>query len=136
MRKWGKASKEQYDTIDPRLQRVLDRVLQEVADISIIKGHRGQVEQNEAFYHRPQRSKLPWPKGKHNKFPSLAADIQPYPRPENLDKLTQGLSFIAGAACAIGREEGLDIRWGGDWDQDGSVLDNNFNDLFHLEIVE
>lgn len=136
MRSWGKESKKHFDTLDPRLQRVMTRVRDEVADISILQGHRGQAAQNEAFYGTPQRSKLPWPKGKHNKLPSVAVDFQPYPRPDNLDKLTSSLAYIAGAAVMIGREEGVVIRWGGDWDKDGSLMDQNFDDYFHLEIVE
>lgn len=136
MRSWGKNSKIHYDTLDKRLQRVLDRVLIEVADISITCGHRGQKAQNEAYYGRPQRSKLPWPKGKHNRLPSTAVDIQPYPMPREHQKLVMALSYIAGRLVQIGFEEGLTIRWGGDWDRDGSVLDQNFDDLFHFEIVE
>lgn len=134
MRNWGENSQAEYDTLDARLQKVMDRILQEVADISLLKGHRGQKEQNEAFYGDPQRSKLPWPKGKHNRNPSIAVDFQPYPRPESTGKLKTSLAYIAGAAVQIGRQEGLVIRWGGDWDRDGSLIDQNFDDLFHLEI--
>ena len=31
---------------------------------------------------------------------------------------------------------GLKIRWGGDWDMDTQVKDNNFDDLPHFEIKE
>ena len=27
------------------------------------------------------------------------------------------------------------IRWGGDWDSDGEIKDNNFDDLVHIEII-
>jgi len=135
MRKWGEKSLAEYSTLDPRLQKVMDRVLQEVADISLLKGHRGQKEQNEAYYGDPQRSKLQWPNGKHNRLPSVAVDFQPYPKPESSGKLRTSLAYVAGAAVAIGRQEGLVIRWGGDWDKDGSLLDQNFDDLFHLEIA-
>jgi len=28
-----------------------------------------------------------------------------------------------------------DLRWGGDWDRDTQVDDNNFDDLVHFELV-
>jgi peptidoglycan L-alanyl-D-glutamate endopeptidase CwlK len=136
MRVWGKRSQAAYDTLDPRMQHYCDRALQEVADISLLKGHRGQEEQDAAYYGTPQRSKLPWPKGNHNTLPSLAVDFQPYPKPENELKLWASLAYVAGRIIQMAAEDGVTIRWGGDWDQDGDLTDQNFNDLFHLELRE
>jgi hypothetical protein len=36
----------------------------------------------------------------------------------------------------IGRQEGVTLRWGGDWNRNGDLTDNNFDDLFHMEIVD
>lgn len=136
MRKWGKGSVAVRETLDPRLQHYLDRVLLEVADITLICGHRGQAEQNEYFYGKPQRSKLPWPKGKHNKLPSLAVDFKPYPMPDRPEKLWASLAYVAGRIIQMAAEDGVCIRWGGDWDLDGDLTDQDFDDLFHLEIVD
>lgn len=136
MRGWSKASKEVYDTLDPRLQHYVDRALQEVADISLVCGHRGQAEQNEYYYSQPQRSKLPWPEGKHNKLPSLAVDFRPYPMPDRPEKLWASLAYVAGSIIQMAAEDGITIRWGGDWDSDGDLTDQSFDDLFHLEIVD
>lgn len=38
---------------------------------------------------------------------------------------------VASCACALG----VNIRWGGDWDSDGDMRDNTFNDLYHFEII-
>jgi peptidoglycan L-alanyl-D-glutamate endopeptidase CwlK len=70
MRKWGKESKKVYGELHPILQYYMNRVLQEVADISLICGHRGQREQNIAF--EEGNSKVRWPHGKHNQLPSVA----------------------------------------------------------------
>lgn len=131
-RSWSKRSKEQYDTLDPRLQRVVERLRDEVADITLLKGFRGEVEQNAAF--DAGRSKVRWPNGNHNHWPSKAVDLQPYPMPEEPLVLWAALGYLAGAAVMIGREEGVTIRWGGDWDRDGDLTDTNFYDLFHIEI--
>ena len=48
-----------------------------VRDIIILFGYRGEKEQNEAF--ERGTSKLRWPNSKHNRLPSLAVDIAPYP---------------------------------------------------------
>ena len=136
MRNWGEKSKAAYDTLHPTLQHYLDRVLHEVADISLICGHRDAIEQNKAYYGKPQRSKLPWPKGKHNSFPSIAIDFQPYPYPDSEPKLWASLAYVAGRMIEMAKMEGVTLRWGGDWDSDGDLTDQNFDDLFHIELVE
>jgi hypothetical protein len=112
----------------------MNTVLYEVADISILQGHRGKEEQNKAF--DTGRSKLRWPDGNHNKLPSTAVDFQPYPVPERREKLWASLAYIAGRAIEIGKRRGLVVRWGGDWDQDGDLTDQTFDDLYHLEIKD
>jgi peptidoglycan L-alanyl-D-glutamate endopeptidase CwlK len=134
MRKWGRRSRDVYDELDARLQIVLDRVLEEVADISLITGFRGQTEQNGMYL--SGNSKLPWPRSKHNKKPSLAVDYQPYPMPQRTEKLWASLAYIAGHMIRIGMEEGVALRWGGDWNGDGDLTDQKFDDLFHVEIDE
>lgn len=134
MRTWGERSAKVLSELDPRWKRVLERTRDEVADISLIKGFRGQKEQNEAF--ERGNSKVRWPDGKHNRWPSIAVDLQPYPYPPNDYKLIMALSYIAGRLVQIAVEEGLEVRWGGDWDRDGDVADQNFDDLFHFELVE
>lgn len=136
MRKWSDKSQAVYDTLDPRLQDVCDYILHEVADISLVCGHRTQKEQNEAYYAEPPRSKLPWPKSKHNTLPSLALDFQPYPYPARQEKLWAALAYVAGSMKEYARRKGFKMRWGGDWDGDGDLTDQNFDDLFHVEIVE
>ena len=134
MRSWGNKSRTVYAELDPRLQLVCDRVLLEVADISLIAGHRGEAAQNFAFANG--NSKLRWPNGKHNKLPSMAVDFQPYPMPTERAKIWAGLAYIAGNMVAIAQQEGITLRWGGDWDSDGDLTDQTFNDLYHVEIVE
>ncbi len=133
-RSWGKRSLVVRATLDSRLKRVVDRILNEVSDVSLTSGHRGEEEQNELFHQK--KSKLEYPQSKHNSYPSLAIDLQPYPYPGSRYKLWGALGYIAGRALAIGLEEGLVLRWGGDWDRDGDMTDQRFDDLFHLEIVE
>lgn len=131
-RRWGEGSQKVYDELHPILQHYMARALHEVADISLTCGHRGQREQNIAF--EEGNSKVRWPDGKHNQLPSIAVDLQPYPYPHQNTKLCAGLGYIAGRIIQMAAKDGITIRWGGDWDRDGDLTDQNFDDYFHLEI--
>jgi len=134
MATWSKRSQRVYDTLDPRLQVLVTRIRDEVTDVSLISGYRDFMEQNSLF--EAGVSTLRWPESKHNKRPSKAVDLQPYPYPEYEPKLWGSLGYIAGRAHAIAAEEGFLIRWGGDWDGDGDMTDQQFDDLFHLELID
>lgn len=130
MSRWSYSSRVKLEQLDDRLKRIVGRV-RDCRDISIITGHRGQDEQE--LMVQLGRSKVRWPNSKHNTMPSLAVDVQPYPYVEA--SLREDLSYIAGLFVAFGRTDGVKIRWGGDWDRDGETHDNNFDDLFHFEII-
>lgn len=133
MREWSTRSKKVYDTLDGDLQVLVTRLRDEVADISLTSGYRDREEQN--GLHENGLSTLRWPDSKHNRKPSLAVDLQPYPYPRREVKLWAALGYIAGNAQRIAKEEGFRIRWGGDWDGDGDITDQTFDDLFHLEKI-
>ena len=103
-------------------------------DVSLISGHRDEREQSLYYYGTPQRSKVRWPDSKHNTYPSLAVDMQPYPYPTNENDLRAALGYMAGLCYMIAKRNGFSIRWGGDWNRNGDVTDNGFDDLYHLEI--
>ena len=42
---------------------------------------------------------------------------------------------LAGLFMAAANLEGVDIRWGGDWDGDGNNADSRFNDYPHYELA-
>ena len=134
MSAWGKASRKEYDTLDPRLQKLCDRINTEVCDMRLLCGHRPKEDQDLAF--ATKRSKVQWPNSKHNKTPSVAVDWTPTPVNLKSRSLREELCYIAGAATVIAKQEGFTLRWGGDWDQDGDLEDNTFDDLFHVEIKE
>lgn len=131
---WSAASQAVRATLDTRLQRLVDRLNLEIASITLLVGHRNEHDQTLAFV--TGHSKTPWPKSKHNSFPSHAVDFCTYPVNLKSSKLREELAYVAGAANVIAKEEGFIVRWGGDWDQDGDLDDQKFDDLFHLEIKE
>lgn len=133
-RKWGNSSRAVYTTLDPRLKLWCDVMLQQVADISLLYGHRGEQEQNEMF--ERGASTLRFPDSKHNYRPSMAVDLQPYPRPLHEAKLWGALGYLAGRGHQVAEDIGITLRWGGDWNRDGDLTNQKFDDLFHWEIVD
>ena len=127
---WSKHSGRELLSLDNRLQSVLNEVLR-ICDCSIIEGHRSPERQQILF--DTGKSQLPPGKSKHNKFPSEAVDLAPYP----IDwKDRERFTLFAGLVIGVGAILGYNIRWGGDWDQDWKVKDNNFDDLVHFEILD
>lgn len=132
MAKFGKASKHNLRSCDPRLQRILEEVVKSI-DCSVLEGHRGQAAQNSLYYATPRRTQVQWPKSKHNSLPSMAVDVVPYPVDwDDAERFKNFAHFVQGVAVGMGYK----VRWGGDWDRDFDLKDNRFNDYPHFEIVE
>lgn len=138
---WSPISAARLATCDPKLQALFNEVIKYV-DCSVTCGHRGQEEQNEAY--RTGHSQLEWPESKHNRQPSVAVDVVPYPiewpigtmdREEYARCLGRWYMFV-GFVRAIAAKQGIKVRCGADWDGDFEVKDQNFHDLPHFELVE
>jgi len=124
-------------TCHPELQRLFAAVNQIIPCHPIV-GFRTEADQNKAFDEK--KSKLRWPRSKHNTMPSMAVDVVVDSAPEtpgvDIDwKNTPACYFFAGIVIAEARRLGIRIRWGGDWDSDMNLKDNSFNDLVHFELV-
>ena len=129
MAKFGKISREKLDTCHLALQRLFKEVVKEY-DCTVLCGFRGEVEQNEAF--RSGASQRRWPTGEHNKSPSMAVDVAPYPVDWNdLKKFYHFAGYVKGVAQSLG----ISVRWGGDWDSDEDLKDQTFFDLPHFELL-
>ena len=133
MNVFGPKSRKALSSADYRLQELAHIVLK-IKDHSIIKGHRGQVEQDKAY--ASGASELFWPNGKHNGIPSKAIDVQTYPRPETEQKLKEEQLYLLGLYVGIASEMGITLRSGADFDRDGQTTDSTFFDGFHVELVE
>lgn len=127
-------SQKQLDTVDPRLRRVFERTIRYI-DFTVVEGHRGKDAQNIAFARG--KSQKQWPNGEHNAMPSKAADIAPYPIDwSDNAAAVERFSYLAGYVMACAREEGVKVRWGGDWNMDQDTRDEKFRDRGHFELVE
>lgn len=107
MPRFGKRSKENLSTVHPDLQALFNEVIKHY-DCSVICGHRGEEEQNEAY--NEGNSDAEYPNSRHNSLPSEAADVIPYPLPNwEKEQFYKLATFIFRAA----QDLGIEVEWGG-----------------------
>jgi len=116
----------------PDLQRLIREVAKHI-NIRVIKGHRGKEEQNEAF--QDGTSHIEWPNGMHNKKPSLAVDVVPYPIDWNTPEGIKRFYYLAGFILATGIQLGIKVRLGADWNGNHRFYDQTLHDLPHVELI-
>lgn len=132
MPKFGTTSLSRLYTCEPRLIMLFSKVV-EIVDCTVICGYRNEAEQNEAYANN--KSKVMFPNSKHNRIPSMAIDVAPYyPGTKIRWEDAKGFIHFAGVVRGIASEVNVPIRWGGDWDGDFDLLDQEFNDLPHFEL--
>jgi hypothetical protein len=136
---FGTSSREQLDTCRPEIVETLELVVIEF-DIIVLEGVRSWDRQAELL--RQNKTKVGPGKSKHNppKLPngkedknwlSTAVDVAPYPIDWND---ARRFIYMAGLVIGTGRALGYDFRWGGNWDEDQIIIDDqNFDDLPHFE---
>jgi hypothetical protein len=128
MPRFGKKSRERLKTCHPDLQEVFNEVIKHV-DCSILCGHRGEEAQRAAV--ASGNSKADFPNGRHNKKPSMAVDVAPYPVEwDNLERFTLFAGFVLGIAKSMN----ISLIWGNDWDGDFDTKDTTFRDYPHFEL--
>ncbi len=122
MPKFSSQSRERLDTCDPRIVSIMEEVIKKY-DFSVIWGHRGKEEQDHFF--KEGFSQRPWPKSRHNKLPSKAIDIVPYPTMyESIPEFNRLATYVFAEA----NKQGIVLVWGGHW--------INFKDYAHWELVD
>ena len=126
MFRFGKKSKERLKGVDARLVSVLNELIK-IMDVTIIEGVRSSERQEELL--KQGLSKVKYSKHMEGK----AVDLAPYP----IDwKNRDGFHYMGGMIRGIAKQLNVPVRWGGDWDSDGDVKDNGFDDLVHVEIKD
>ena len=134
MPKFSKSSKAKLETCDIRLQNIFNEVVK-TWDCTIVCGHRNKEDQNAAY--NKGHSKLRFPASKHNKKPSKAIDAAPYYANVGIDwNDLGGFYMFAGYVMRVAKEQGVLLRYGGDWNGNRRTADQTFNDLPHFEIIE
>lgn len=128
MAKFGKRSKKNLSTCHKDLQKVFNEVIKYV-DCSVLEGHRSEERQEQLF--SEGKTKVHYPKGRHNSKPSRAVDVVPYPIDWN-DR--ERFHLFSGFVIGLARGMGITLRWGGDWNMNFEVDDNKFDDFPHFEL--
>ena len=129
MPKFGKKSKLNLLSCDYRLQEVFNEVIKHV-DCSVLEGHRSEERQNKLY--KEGKTKVLYPKGRHNAEPSRAAEVVPYPIDWH-DR--ERFHLFSGFVLGLARGMGITLRCGGDWNMNFEVDDNKFDDFPHFELV-
>lgn len=115
MPKFSKSSKERLATCHPDLQAVCNELIK-YYDFSVLEGHRGEQAQNAAY--RKGTSQVKYPHSAHNKTPSLAVDIAPYPIDwDNVSRFNEMIIRFDTVANML-RAEGVissEFVYGGKW---------------------
>ncbi len=116
------------ETCHADLQTVCRELIRQY-DFCVLEGHRGPVAQQAAF--EMGKSRLQYPHSAHNKTPSLAVDIAPYPVDWNdISRFREMIIRFDALACLLRRQGRISNRfvYGGYWP--------SLQDWPHIEIKE
>ena len=130
MPKFSERSKRNLSTCDPALIALFNEVVKHF-DCSIIEGHRSDLLQEKAFENGT--SQLRAGQSQHNKHPSLAVDVAPYPIDWD-DR--ERFYYFAGHVMGLALSMGIKLRYGGDWAGNKKLSDNSFDDLVHFSLID
>ena len=124
MYKFGKRSRKRLKGVDAKLVNVLNELIK-IMDVTVIEGLRSAERQKELLAKGATKVKY----SKH--MEGKAVDIAPTP----IDwEDRERFHYMGGMVRGIAKALNLKVRWGGDWDSDGEIKDNSFDDLVHIEI--
>jgi len=130
MAKFSEKSLKRLESVQPLLRKVFLEVVKHF-DCTVVCGYRDRTAQELAF--ETGKSKAHFGESPHNFVPALAVDVVPYP----VDWLDlERMQYFAGYVMATAQQMGIDLRWGGDWDDDTHLSDNRFDDLPHFELAD
>ena len=127
MPKFGKRSISRLSGVDSSLVNVLNEAIK-IMDLTILEGVRSKERQRELVASGASKTM----KSKHLK--GRAVDVTPYPVDFDSAKGINRHYYMAGMLRGIAHMMKIPVRSGADWDSDGEIKDQKFNDLVHLEL--
>ena len=126
MFKLGTRSRERLQGVHPDLVKVVERAIELTEyDFSVIEGLRS-VETQRQYVAKGVSKTM---NSRH--ITGHAVDLYPVGKPTPWERCPA----IADAMFRAAKELGISIRWGGDWNQDGSSKDERFYDGPHFELL-
>lgn len=126
MPRFGSRSRRRLKGVDAKLVNVLNETIK-LMDITVIEGVRSKKRQAELL--KKGATKVKYSKHMEGK----AVDVAPYPIQW---KDRERFHYMGGMLRGIAHELDIKVRWGGDWDSDGEIKDNSFDDLVHIELKD
>ncbi len=157
MAEYSTYSDSNLSTVIKTLQDVFRFVIK-FYDHTILEGFRGKERQDRLFLEK--RTTVKWPNSKHNENPSKAVDAAPYPvkfpsgifkhhmlemkrtNPQKYNAIMRDIHALfrfyhfGGYVKGVADHMGVKTIWGGDWDGDFDLFDQDFFDLDHFELKE
>ena len=145
MYKFGTGSEIKLLTVRTDLRNVVRTVMGlQVYDFTVVHGWRGEEVQTQAFLTGASTKR--WPDSQHNTTDaqgnplSNALDFAPWCRLPNGKmgipwKDEHAFSVLGGMFIAMGAHLDVSIRYGGDWDMDGTTTDQSLMDWGHIEVL-
>lgn len=144
--KWGERSKKVLDELQPELRVVMGDALRlSSVDFSLVDGARTIEEQRKYF--KEGKSKVnpdayPSPDALYAAAKHVVGPGMPKARAVDIIIGVEGkgydmnhLSHVAGVILTCARQRGIAMRWGGNFDQDGQILEQPFIDSPHFELL-
>ena len=140
--KLGTKSKEKLKDVHPKLAKIVARAIElSEVDFTVVQGNRTQAQQDALYAQgRTKPGPIVTKTRNSNHIGGRAVDIMPWidgklfmpDRPTKEDaklwfRINQAMQL---AAC----EDGIKLRWGGDFNQDGNLTNDSFVDLPHWEL--
>lgn len=128
MPKFSRASAQRLATCHKDLRVVCEQLIK-TFDFSVTCGHRGKADQDAAY--KAGNSKVRFPNSAHNKLPSMAVDIVPYPVDWNDIGRFKEMAAAFFAVANLLKERGEithEFEWGGNW--------RTLKDYPHFEVKE
>ena len=115
MPKFSLYSKQRLATCHPDIRHVCEQLIK-TFDFSVSCGYRGKADQDAAY--KQGNSKVRFPNSAHNKLPSLAVDLVPYPVDWSDIGRFKALAAAFFAVAVLLKERGeikSEFVWGGNW---------------------
>lgn len=135
MYKFSSKSLEKLDTVHPDLQTLAHEALK-IMDCTVVSGVRTTAEQRALFEAEPPLTKTM--NSKHLRQAdnyAHAVDLAPYVNGGIPWKDLKYFYRLAGVMEKTAQMMRIDIRWGGDWNMNDDLNDQEFRDLPHFELL-
>lgn len=140
MRSWSKRSRDSLQGVHPKLVAVLEEALQtSEVDFAVIEGVRTEARQRQLYNQgRITPGKIvTWTlNSAHlvNKQTGYGHAVDLLPEPYDWKDKNQ-FKKMATAVMAAAKKQGVGVRWGGDWDTDGTIWEKGESDNPHFELT-